>query len=67
MESKPTRIMVAVNESAIKGYQHASISSRGTFDWTLGKIVGSNTTGFTDQWRCKRPQLQKGGGHGGER
>ncbi|XP_024029509.1 universal stress protein A-like protein isoform X2 [Morus notabilis] len=46
MESEPTRIMVAVNESTIKGYPHASISSRGAFEWTLQKIVRSNTSGF---------------------
>ncbi|GLT33236.1 hypothetical protein SLA2020_078400 [Shorea laevis] len=47
MESEPpTRIMVAVNQSTIKGYPHASISSRGAFDWTLQKIVRSNTAGF---------------------
>ncbi|XP_043704327.1 universal stress protein A-like protein [Telopea speciosissima] len=45
-ESEPTRIMVAVNESSIKGYPHASISSRGAFDWTLQKIIRSNTSGF---------------------
>ncbi|KAG6390063.1 hypothetical protein SASPL_151541 [Salvia splendens] len=44
--SAPTRIMVAVNESTIKGYPHASISSRGAFDWTLSKIVRTNTSGF---------------------
>ncbi|KAL0395697.1 UNVERIFIED_CONTAM: Universal stress protein A-like protein [Sesamum calycinum] len=43
---EPTRIMVAVNESTIKGYPHASISSRGAFEWTLKKIVRSNTSGF---------------------
>ncbi|XP_047968580.1 universal stress protein A-like protein [Salvia hispanica] len=42
----PTRIMVAVNESTIKGYPHASISSRKAFDWTLSKIVRTNTSGF---------------------
>ncbi|PON52502.1 Universal stress protein [Parasponia andersonii] len=46
MEGAPTRVMVAVNESTIKGYPHASISSRGAFDWTLEKIVRSNTSGF---------------------
>ncbi|XP_051120199.1 universal stress protein A-like protein [Andrographis paniculata] len=44
--SDPTRIMVAVNESTIKGYPHPSISSKGAFDWTLKKIVRSNTAGF---------------------
>ena len=42
----PTRIMVAVNESTLKGYPHASISSRGAFDWTLNKIVRTNTSDF---------------------
>ncbi|KAK4477383.1 hypothetical protein RD792_016604 [Penstemon davidsonii] len=44
--SEPTRIMVAVNESTMKGYPHASISCRGAFDWTLNKIIRSNTSGF---------------------
>ncbi|KAL6994350.1 hypothetical protein U1Q18_012456, partial [Sarracenia purpurea var. burkii] len=35
VESEPTRIMVGVNESTIKGYPHASISSKGAFEWTL--------------------------------
>ncbi|KAG8366873.1 hypothetical protein BUALT_Bualt16G0013200 [Buddleja alternifolia] len=43
---EPTRIMMAVNESSIKGYPNASISSRGAFEWTLKKIVRSNTSGF---------------------
>jgi hypothetical protein len=46
MEGEATRIMLGVNESTIKGYPHASISSRGAFDWTLRKIVRSNTSGF---------------------
>uniref|UniRef100_A0A1J3ICU4 Universal stress protein A-like protein n=1 Tax=Noccaea caerulescens TaxID=107243 RepID=A0A1J3ICU4_NOCCA len=46
MESEPTRVMVAVNESTIKGYPHASISSKKAFEWTLKKIVRSNTSGF---------------------
>ncbi|XP_021298953.1 universal stress protein A-like protein [Herrania umbratica] len=45
-EATATRIMLAVNESTIKGYPHASISSRGAFEWTLQKIVRSNTSGF---------------------
>ncbi|XP_042502433.1 universal stress protein A-like protein isoform X2 [Macadamia integrifolia] len=45
-ESEPTRIMVAVNESSIKGYPFPSISSRYAFDWTLQKIVRSNISGF---------------------
>ncbi|KAI4387747.1 hypothetical protein MLD38_000154 [Melastoma candidum] len=42
----PTRVMIGVNESTIKGYPNASISSRVAFDWTLTKIVRSNTSGF---------------------
>ena len=45
-ESVATRIMVGVNESTIKGYPHASISSKGAFEWTLKKIVRSNTSSF---------------------
>ncbi|KAK9067930.1 hypothetical protein SSX86_012041 [Deinandra increscens subsp. villosa] len=41
-----TRIMLGVNESSIKGYPHASISSKSAFDWTLNKIIRSNTAGF---------------------
>ncbi|XP_058091791.1 universal stress protein A-like protein [Magnolia sinica] len=44
--SDPTRIMVGVNESSIKGYPHASISSRGAFEWTVEKIIRTNTSGF---------------------
>ncbi|XP_043687169.1 universal stress protein A-like protein isoform X2 [Telopea speciosissima] len=46
VESEPTRIMIAVNGSSIKGYPHPSISSRYAFDWTLQKIVRSNFSGF---------------------
>ncbi|XAR58199.1 hypothetical protein NMG60_11026612 [Bertholletia excelsa] len=35
-----------MNESTIKGYPHPSISSKGAFEWTLKKIVRSNTSGF---------------------
>lgn len=42
----PTRIMIAVNESSIKGNSHASISSTGAFEWTIQKIVRTNTAGF---------------------
>ena len=45
-EAPRTKIMVAVNESSIKGYPHASISSRAAFDWTLEKIIRSNTSDF---------------------
>ncbi|KAI5665520.1 hypothetical protein M9H77_15373 [Catharanthus roseus] len=46
MESEPTRIMIGVNQSTIKGYPHTSISSKGAFDWTLKKIIRSNISGF---------------------
>ena len=47
-EAEPTRIMLGVNESnIIKGYPHASISSKGAFEWTIEKIVRNNTSGFT--------------------
>nr|QLI56439.1 universal stress protein [Coriandrum sativum] len=42
----PTRVMMGVNESTIKGYPHASISSKGAFEWTLNKIIRSNFSGF---------------------
>ncbi|KAK6928344.1 UspA [Dillenia turbinata] len=45
-ERVATRIMIGVNESTIKGYPHASISSRGAFEWVLNKIVRSNISGF---------------------
>ncbi|KAL3624253.1 hypothetical protein CASFOL_033069 [Castilleja foliolosa] len=41
-----TTIMVAVNQSSVKGYPHASISCTGAFEWTLKKIVRSNASGF---------------------
>ncbi|CAN6702722.1 unnamed protein product [Malus baccata var. baccata] len=50
MANEPTRIMLGVNESTIKGYPHASISSRKAFEWTLHKIVRSNTSGFKLQF-----------------
>ncbi|KAJ0254495.1 hypothetical protein HA466_0104170 [Hirschfeldia incana] len=46
MESEPTRVMVAVNESTNKGYPHASISSKKAFEWTLRKIVRKNTSDY---------------------
>nr|WEY07705.1 universal stress protein A-like protein [Agave sisalana] len=46
MGSEPTRILMGVNESSIKGYPHASISSRSSFEWTLEKIVRANVGGF---------------------
>ncbi|KAJ4769157.1 Adenine nucleotide alpha hydrolases-like superfamily protein [Rhynchospora pubera] len=42
----PTKVMVAVNESSLKGYPHPSISSRSAFEWTLSKLVRSNFSGF---------------------
>nr|GMC91656.1 universal stress protein A-like protein [Ipomoea batatas]GMC97331.1 universal stress protein A-like protein [Ipomoea batatas] len=46
MADEQTKIMIAVNESTMKGYPHPSISSKGAFEWTLDKIVRSNTAGF---------------------
>ncbi|KAL7094840.1 hypothetical protein ACP275_11G129700 [Erythranthe tilingii] len=46
VSGEPTRIMLAVNESTIKGYPNASISCRGAFEWTLKKIIRSNTSDF---------------------
>lgn len=46
MEGEPTRVLIGVNESTIKGYPHASISSKGAFDWVLKKIIRSNISGF---------------------
>ncbi|KAF3794654.1 Universal stress A-like protein [Nymphaea thermarum] len=39
VEESPTRIMVGVNESTVKGYPYPSISSRNAFDWVIKKIV----------------------------
>ncbi|KNA24883.1 hypothetical protein SOVF_011550 [Spinacia oleracea] len=44
--SEPTRVLIGVNQSSIKGYPHASISSKGAFEWTLQKIVRDNISGF---------------------
>ncbi|CAA7038697.1 unnamed protein product [Microthlaspi erraticum] len=46
MESAPTRVMVAVNESTMKDHPHPSISSKRAFEWTLEKMVRSNTSDF---------------------
>ncbi|GKA47296.1 universal stress protein A-like protein [Tanacetum coccineum] len=46
VESPKTRIMMGVNESSMKGYPHASISSKSAFEWTLNKIIQSNTSAF---------------------
>jgi len=46
MGDEVTRVMVAVNESSIKGYPHPSISSRGAFEWTINKIVRNNVSAF---------------------
>lgn len=35
----PTRILLAVNQSSIKGYPHPSISSLAAFDWLLSKLI----------------------------
>ncbi|KAL8138146.1 hypothetical protein V2J09_004147, partial [Rumex salicifolius] len=45
-QNDSTRMMIAVNESSIKGYPHPSISSSRAFEWTLQKIVRDNTSGF---------------------
>ncbi|KAH9605331.1 hypothetical protein KSS87_015721 [Heliosperma pusillum] len=44
--SEVTRVMIGVNESSIKGYPHASISSLRAFHWTLHKIIRDNFSGF---------------------
>ncbi|KAM7279957.1 hypothetical protein ACFE04_007091 [Oxalis oulophora] len=44
--SESTRVMIAVNESTMKGYPHPSISSKGAFEWILNKIVRNNVSGF---------------------
>ena len=44
--NEPTRVMIGVNQSNIKGYPHVSISSQRAFEWTLQKIVRDNITGF---------------------
>ncbi|KAK8483436.1 hypothetical protein V6N13_044318 [Hibiscus sabdariffa] len=41
-----TRIMLAMEESTITGYPHASISSGGAFEWTIQKFVRSNVSSF---------------------
>lgn len=46
MAEEVTRVMVAVNESSMKGYPHPSISSKGAFDWTINKIVRDNVSAF---------------------
>jgi len=38
--------MVAVNASTIKDYPNPSISCKRAFEWTLEKIVRSNTSDF---------------------
>lgn len=45
-ESESTRILMGVNESTIKGYPNPSISSKGAFEWTVRKIIRSNTSAF---------------------
>lgn len=46
MASNPTQILIGVNESSIKSYPYASISSRNAFEWTVEKIIRDNVTGF---------------------
>lgn len=46
MAGEQTRIMIGLNESTIKCYPHPSISSKGAFEWTINKIVRSNTSYF---------------------
>ncbi|CAJ1946709.1 unnamed protein product [Sphenostylis stenocarpa] len=46
MGDEVTRVMVAVNESSLKGYPHPSISSRGAFEWTINKIIRNNVSAF---------------------
>lgn len=46
MAEEVTRVMVAVNESSMKGYPHPSISSKGAFEWTINKIVRNNVSAF---------------------
>ncbi|KAG7580240.1 UspA [Arabidopsis suecica] len=46
MGSEPTKVLVAVNASTIKDYPHPSISCKRAFEWTLEKIVRSNTSDF---------------------
>ncbi|KAJ9562392.1 hypothetical protein OSB04_007552 [Centaurea solstitialis] len=46
VDSEVTRIMMGVNESSLKGYPHASISSKSAFEWTLNKIIRNNTSAF---------------------
>ena len=41
-----TRVLMGVNQSSMKGYPHASISSQRAFEWTLQKIVRDNISGF---------------------
>ncbi|XP_039142816.1 universal stress protein A-like protein [Dioscorea cayenensis subsp. rotundata] len=43
----PTRILVGVNQSSMKGYPHPSISSRNAFEWTLSKLIRNNYSGFS--------------------
>uniref|UniRef100_A0A0C9S7F2 TSA: Wollemia nobilis Ref_Wollemi_Transcript_8683_642 transcribed RNA sequence n=1 Tax=Wollemia nobilis TaxID=56998 RepID=A0A0C9S7F2_9CONI len=40
-QEAPTRIMMGVNQSSVKGYPHPSISSNYAFEWTLKKLVRS--------------------------
>eukprot|EP00252_Welwitschia_mirabilis_P016047 TRINITY_DN35503_c0_g1_i1.p1 TRINITY_DN35503_c0_g1~~TRINITY_DN35503_c0_g1_i1.p1 ORF type:complete len:213 (-),score=28.78 TRINITY_DN35503_c0_g1_i1:175-813(-) len=41
---RPTLVMIAVNQSSVKGYPHPSISSSQAFRWTLNKLVRSRNS-----------------------
>lgn len=38
-EDNPTKVLICVNQSSIKGYPHPSLSSVDAFEWTLKKLV----------------------------
>ncbi|KAH9330442.1 hypothetical protein KI387_002550 [Taxus chinensis] len=40
-QENPTRILIAVNQSSVKGYPHPSISSSNAFHWALEKLIRS--------------------------
>ncbi|EPS60208.1 universal stress protein family protein, partial [Genlisea aurea] len=44
--SSPTRIMLSVSQSNVRGYPHPSLSSRAAFEWIVKKIIRENTSGF---------------------
>lgn len=45
-DGEPTKLILEVSKSTIKGYPHASISSKRSFEWTLQKTIRSNTLTF---------------------